>query len=78
MANNSHRPPFGLLLVSTDSARIALTPVYMEFNVLQFILGFYSTCLQKMLEIFPFGLQTRAAPNKHLLHKLRVKGHDEM
>ena len=32
MANNSHRPSFGLLRVAAGSARIALTPVYMDFN----------------------------------------------
>ena len=73
MANNSHRPSFRLLFVATGSARIALTPVYMEFNVLRLILSIYATCLLKALEIFPFGSQTRAAANKHLVHNFHIR-----
>jgi len=45
VANNSRRPSFVLLHVAAGSTRLALTPVCMEFKVMQLILGFYSTCL---------------------------------
>ena len=45
VASNSHRPSFGLLFVAAGSARVANAPVYVEFNVLQLIIGFYSACL---------------------------------
>jgi hypothetical protein len=37
------------------------------FNVLQLISGFYPPYLKQVLEVFSFGLETRSAPNKHVV-----------